>query len=80
MYDDFCVTSVCLLGFLSPNCEAILTIVLVLCAFLGMVAGYVSACPYKRTGVFKWKNTVLMIAFLYLAIVFGILFDLDLVS
>ena len=67
------------LGFLSPDCEAILIIVLVLYAFLGMVAGYVSACLCKRTGVLQWKNNMLMIAFLYLGMMFGILFYLDLV-
>ena len=55
------------LGFLSPNCEAILTTVLTLYVFLSMVAGYISACLYKRT-VLQWKNNVLMIAFLYLGI------------
>ena len=67
------------LGFLSPNCEAILTTVLVLYVFLGMVAEYVSACPYKTT-VLRWKNNVLMIVFLYLGNVFGILFHFDLIS
>ena len=53
------------LGFLSPNCIAILTTVLVLYVFLGMVAKYFSPCLYKRT-VLQWKNNVLLIAFFYL--------------
>ena len=79
MYDNSCVTMFACLGFLSPNCKAPLTIVLVPYAFLGMVAGSVSACLHKRTGVLQWKNNVLMIAFLYPGIVFGIFFDLRLV-
>ena len=44
------------LGFLSPNCKAILTIVLALYAFLGMVAGYVSACLNASTKVQECYN------------------------
>ena len=69
------------LGFLSPNpsCEVLLIPVLVLNVFLGMEAGFISACLCKRTGVSQWKSNVLITAFLYLGIVFGILFDLKLV-
>ena len=52
------------LGFLSPNCEVILTIILVLYVFPSMVAEYVSACLCKRTVVLQWKSNVLMVAFL----------------
>ena len=79
MYDYSCVTVFACLGFLSPNCKAPLTILFVPYAFLGMVAESVSACLHKRTGVLQWKNNVLMIAFLYPGIVFGIFFDLELV-
>ena len=41
------------LGLLSPNCEAILAVVLVPYAFLGVVAGYVSACLCERTGILQ---------------------------
>ena len=67
------------LGLLSPNCEAILTIVLVPYAFLGVVSEYVSVCLCKRTGVLQWKNNMLMMALFYPEIVFGIFFDFELV-
>ena len=72
---------VAFLGFLSlnTNCEALLITVLVLNVYLGMVVRYVPAHLCERTGVSQWKNYVLIIAFLYPAIVFGILFELKLV-
>ena len=79
MYDNSCVTVFACLGFLSPNCKSPLTILFVPYAFLGIVAESVSACLHKRTGVLQWKNNVLMIAFLYPGIAFGIFFDLELV-
>ena len=68
------------LGFLSPpNRGALMTTVLVLYVFLGMVAGYVSARLYKTMGGLQWKSNVLMTAFLYPGIVFGIFFFLNMV-
>ena len=67
------------LGFLSPNCKVLLTTLLVLNVFLGIMARYVAARFYKRTEVLQWKNNVLIIAFLYPGIVYGIFFDFKLV-
>ena len=68
------------LGFLSPpNRGALMTTVLVLYVFLGLVSGYVSARLYKTMGGLQWKSNVLMTAFLYPGIVFSIFFFLNLI-
>ena len=42
--------------------------------------GWICFCSLcKRTGLLQWMNNVLIIAFLYPGIVFGILFDLKLI-
>ena len=68
------------LGFLSPpNRGALMTTVLVLYVFLGVVSGYVSARLYKTMGGLRWKSNVLTTAFFFPGIVFGIFFFLNLV-
>ncbi|XP_065888892.1 transmembrane 9 superfamily member 2-like [Dysidea avara] len=68
------------LGFLSPpNRGALMTTVLVLYVFLGVVSGYVSARLYKTMGGLRWKSNVLTTAFLFPGIIFGIFFFLNLV-
>lgn len=68
------------LGFLSPpNRGALMTTVLVLYVFLGVVSGYVSARLYKTMGGLRWKSNVLTTAFLLPGIVFGVFFFLNLV-
>lgn len=68
------------LGFLSPaNRGALMTCSLVLFVCLGSPAGYVSARIYKMIGGELWKTNVLLSAFFFPGLMFGIFFLLNLV-
>ncbi|XP_020632629.1 transmembrane 9 superfamily member 2-like isoform X1 [Orbicella faveolata] len=68
------------LGFLSPaNRGALMTCALVLFVCLGSPAGYVSARIYKMVGGELWKTNVLLSAFFFPGLMFGIFFLLNLV-
>lgn len=68
------------LGFLSPaNRGALMTCSLVLFVCLGSPAGYVSARMYKMIGGELWKTNVLLSAFFFPGLMFGIFFLLNLV-
>ncbi|XP_058942377.2 transmembrane 9 superfamily member 2-like [Pocillopora verrucosa] len=68
------------LGFLSPaNRGALMTCSLVLFVCLGSPAGYVSARIYKMVGGELWKTNVLLSAFFFPGLMFGIFFLLNLV-
>ncbi|XP_065644193.1 transmembrane 9 superfamily member 2 isoform X2 [Hydra vulgaris] len=67
------------LGFLSPaNRGALMTCVLVLFVCLAAVGGYSSARVYKTLGGEHWKTNVIMTAFFFPGIVFGLFFILNL--
>lgn len=67
------------LGFLSPaNRGALMTCVLVLFVCLSAVGGYFSARVYKTVGGERWKTNVILTAFLFPGLIFGIFFILNL--
>ncbi|XP_068686162.1 transmembrane 9 superfamily member 2-like [Montipora foliosa] len=68
------------LGFLSPaNRGALMTCSLVMFVCLGSPAGYISARIYKMIGGELWKTNVLLSAFFFPGLMFGIFFLLNLV-
>lgn len=68
-----------LLGILSPaHRGAILQSMMVLFAFMGVFAGYVSSRLYKMFNGADWKQTTLLTAFLYPGLFFAIFFILNL--
>lgn len=68
-----------LLGFLSPaNRGALMTAMVLLFAFMGVVAGYYSARLYKSLKGTAWKSMTLKTAFMFPGIVFCIFFILNL--
>jgi len=67
------------LGFLSPaNRGGLMTCVLVLFVCLSVAGGYVSARVYKMVGGERWKSNVILTAFFFPGLVFGIFFILNL--
>ncbi|KAK4757564.1 hypothetical protein SAY87_018865 [Trapa incisa] len=66
------------LGFLSPsNRGALMTAMLLLWVFMGILAGYVSARLYKMFKGSQWKKITLKTAFMFPATVFSIFFILN---
>ena len=73
-----CLVLACL-GFLSPpNRESLLTAALVLYAFTGCVAGYVSGRLYKMMGGLGWKSGAIMTALFVPGVCFTVFFILNL--
>ena len=67
------------LGFLSPsNRGALMTCMLFSLAFLGIVAGYMSAVTYKSLGGDQWRQNTVLTATLFPSIVGGLFFFLNL--
>lgn len=68
-----------LLGFLSPmHRGALLQAMMFLYTFMGVFAGYTTACLYKVFNGTDWKQTTLLTAFLYPGIFFMLFFLLNL--
>eukprot|EP00916_Digyalum_oweni_P019785 GHVL01033027.1.p1 GENE.GHVL01033027.1~~GHVL01033027.1.p1 ORF type:complete len:371 (+),score=26.56 GHVL01033027.1:731-1843(+) len=68
------------LGFLSPaHRGGLLQAMLVLFTIAGALAGYCSSRLYKFFKGENWKRTILLTAFLYPGVVFGMFFLLDLI-
>lgn len=66
------------LGFLSPsNRGGLMSVMLLLWAFMGIFAGYASARLYKLFKGGEWKRIALRTAFLFPATIFGIFFVLN---
>ncbi|CAL5229966.1 g13397 [Coccomyxa viridis] len=66
------------LGFLSPaNRGGLMTAMLLLFAFMGIVGGYFSGRLYKRFKGDQWKKTTLKTALLFPGVLFGIFFALN---
>ncbi|KAM0942660.1 putative nonaspanin (TM9SF) [Dioscorea sansibarensis] len=66
------------LGFLSPsNRGGLMTAMLLLWVFMGILAGYSSARLYKMFKGTEWKNVTLKTAFMFPGIVFGVFFVLN---
>ncbi|KAJ4958526.1 hypothetical protein NE237_025637 [Protea cynaroides] len=67
-----------LLGFLSPsNRGGLMTAMLLLWVFMGLFAGYFSACLYKMFKGTEWKKIALRTAFMFPGVVFVIFFVLN---
>jgi transmembrane 9 superfamily protein 2/4 len=67
------------LGFLSPaNRGGLMTAMLLLFVFMGLVGGYASARLYKTFKGEQWKQTTLQTALLFPGVVFVIFFSLNL--
>eukprot|EP00249_Psilotum_nudum_P014615 c24917_g1_i1 orf=406-2349(+) len=67
-----------LFGFLSPaNRGALMTAMLLLWVFMGLFAGYASACLYKMFKGTEWKKNTLKTAFLFPGVVFCLFFVLN---
>eukprot|EP00877_Chromochloris_zofingiensis_P001992 jgi/Chrzof1/11794/Cz06g10110.t1 len=68
-----------LLGFLSPaNRGGLMTAMVMMFVFMGLMAGYSSARLYKAFRGDQWKKTTLRTALMFPGVVFGIFFVLDL--
>jgi len=66
------------LGFLSPaNRGGLMTALLLLFVFMGMLAGYYSTRTYKMFGLLEWKKNTLATALLFPGLVFGVFFILN---
>ncbi|KAJ6994081.1 transmembrane 9 superfamily member 10-like [Populus alba x Populus x berolinensis] len=66
------------LGFLSPsNRGGLMTAMLFLWVFMGLFAGYASACLYKMFKGTQWEKITLKTAFMFPSIVFAIFFVLN---
>ncbi|KAH7660080.1 transmembrane 9 superfamily member 2/4 protein [Dioscorea alata] len=66
------------LGFLSPsNRGGLMTAMLLLWVFMGILAGYSSARLYKMFKGTEWKKVTLKTAFMFPGIVFGVFFILN---
>ncbi|CAA2965677.1 transmembrane 9 superfamily member 9-like [Olea europaea subsp. europaea] len=66
------------LGFLSPsNRGGLMTAMLLLWVFMGLFAGYASACLYKMFKGTEWKKITLKTAFMFPGIIFAIFFVLN---
>jgi len=66
------------LGFLSPsNRGGLMTAMLFVLAFMGCVAGFVSAYTYKSLGGDQWKQNTTMVCMFYPGVAFGIFFFLN---
>nr|GMD28830.1 transmembrane 9 superfamily member 9-like [Ipomoea batatas]GMD28832.1 transmembrane 9 superfamily member 9-like [Ipomoea batatas] len=67
-----------LLGFLSPsNRGGLMTAMLLLWAFMGVLAGYASARLYKMFKGSEWKKITLQTAFMFPGVFFAIFFVLN---
>nr|CAD7408804.1 unnamed protein product [Timema poppensis] len=67
-----------MLGMLSPASRgALMTTVIFLYVFMGLIAGYFSARLYKTMKGREWKRSAFLTAILYPAIVFGLGFFLN---
>eukprot|EP01135_Chromosphaera_perkinsii_P011924 Nk52_evm41s2531 gene=Nk52_evmTU41s2531 len=78
MLMGFVSISFACLGILSPaNRGSLATAGLVLFVCLGTPAGYISSRSYKMMGGEMWKSNVLLTAFLYPGVIFGIFFILN---
>jgi len=67
------------LGFLSPaNRGGLMTALLLLFVFMGMVAGYYSTRTYKMFGLTEWKKNTLVTALFFPGLVFSVFFILNL--
>ncbi|KAJ6925186.1 transmembrane 9 superfamily member 10-like [Populus alba x Populus x berolinensis] len=66
------------LGFLSPsNRGGLMTAMLFLWVFMGLFAGYATACLYKMFKGTQWEKITLKTAFMFPSIVFAIFFVLN---
>jgi len=66
------------LGFLSPaNRGALMTALLILFVFMGMLAGYQGTRLYKQFGLVDWKKNTLTISLLFPGVAFAVFFVLD---
>eukprot|EP00250_Pteridium_aquilinum_P010150 c19180_g1_i1 orf=176-2110(+) len=67
-----------LLGFLSPsNRGGLMTAMLLLWVFMGLLAGYTSARLYKMFKGTEWKKITLKTAFIFPGVVFSLFFVLN---
>ncbi|KAI8618917.1 endosomal P24A protein [Chytriomyces sp. MP71] len=67
-----------IMGFLSPSSRGSLsTIMLVFYVLFGSIAGFVSARIYKMFGGQSWKKNVMLSAFMFPGIIFGIFIILN---
>ncbi|KAI9342886.1 hypothetical protein BDR26DRAFT_819379 [Obelidium mucronatum] len=67
-----------LMGFLSPSSRGSLsTIMIIFYVLFGSIAGYFSARLYKMFGGQSWKKNVMLTAFLFPGIIFGIFIMLN---
>jgi transmembrane 9 superfamily protein 2/4 len=68
------------MGLLSPtNRGSLVTGLIFLYVVMGAFAGYYSSMTYKMFRGTEWKNNVLMTAFLFPSIVFGVFFILNII-
>ncbi|VAI89667.1 unnamed protein product [Triticum turgidum subsp. durum] len=67
-----------LLGFLSPaNRGGLMTAMVLLWVFMGVLAGYTSSRLYKMFKGTEWKKITLKTAFMFPGIIFGVFFVLN---
>jgi transmembrane 9 superfamily protein 2/4 len=68
-----------LLGFLSPaNRGGLMTAMVLMFVFMGLLAGYSAARLYKAFRGDQWKQMTLRTAFMFPGVIFGMFFILDL--